>query len=154
MIALVQQGQGFKAITSGIRDKFTKIAIDRALRTSVLVAHGDVMRRVFNEQGATLLNGSNAGRYKVPYLKYRSKFFNRSNKNINFILSGDLSRNFKFERRAYNIYVMGFSEMGGTSNTTNKEKYKHLSNRFGDFVELDNSELDMFEKVFLDSLKD
>lgn len=131
----------------------SKERVDRALKTAVLNAYGDVMIRVWNEGGSTLTSGRKAGRYKNKgYLKYRAKKYGRRNTNINFTLTGDLSRNFKWERRAWNIYVMGFGEMGNKSNVSNAEKYKHLSDKFGHFVQLTRDELATFKQVYQASI--
>lgn len=134
-------------------DPVSKERVDRALKTAVLNAYGDVMIRVWNEQGATLTSGRKAGRYKnLAYLKRRAKYYKRKNLNINFTLTGDMSRNFKWERRGWNLYVMGFGEMGNRSNVSNAEKYRHLSDRFGHFVHLTQEELKTFKQVYTASL--
>lgn len=134
-------------------DALSKERVDRALKTAVLVAYGDIMRRVWNEQGATLTSGRKAGRYaSLAYMKRRAKYYKRKNVNINFTLTGDMSRNFHMERRGWNLYVMGFGEMGNRSNVSNAEKYRHLSNRFGHFVHMTKAELAQFRTVYNASL--
>ena len=130
-----------------------KNLIDRAMKAAMLTVYGDVKIRVFNEQGATLTSGAKAGVYKSKqYVAKRLADYGRTNKNISFVYSGDLNRNFTFERRAYNIYVMGFSEMGNKEEISNAKKYDYLVEKFGQIAQLNQKEIKRFTQVFNDSL--
>lgn len=143
---------GVQKLGAILLDKYSKTNIDRALRLATSQTRTDIKKRVFNEQGATLENGSSAGRYSEDYFLRREELYGRTNRNINFIATDSMNRAFQFERKAYNQYVLGLNEVGNKTDTTNANKYKYLSERFGNFLSLSQQEITNFYKVFTTEL--
>lgn len=147
MIKVDGLDDGIKQLGAVVLARFGKTAIDRALRIATVQSRSDIKKRVFSEDGAELTNGSSAGRYSEDYLIRRKELYNRSNTNINFIATDSLSRSFSFERKAYNLYVHGLNEVGNKTELSNAKKYEYLSDRFGSFLALSQSEVNNFYKV-------
>lgn len=143
---------GVQKLGAVLLDKFSKTTIDRALRLATSQTRTDIKKRVFNEQGATLADGRSAGTYEENYLIRREELYKRRNTNINFIATDSMNRSFQFERKAYNSYVLGLNEVGNKTEVTNGNKYKYLSERFGNFLSLSQEEITNFYKVFTTEL--
>lgn len=146
----------------------TPAATDRALKIASQVAYGDILSRVFNEQGATLQNGQKAPQYSPEYLAYRQNYLRRNNSTVNFTATGSMLRNVKLERRGVNQYVIGLSETGNQAMplpkqrkkerkprpvVSNSKKYQGLSDRFGPFLEMTTQELDKFTAILTAELR-
>lgn len=153
MIKVLRSGDTFATLRIDAEKRFSKETIDRALRSAVSSLYADIVDRAFNEQGATLSNGGKPGNYSTEYLKRRKKKFGRNNTAINFVATQSMERNFKFERRAYNQYVMGLSEIGNKTETSNADKYRYLTERFGEFLVPTMAEITAYEKVLAAELE-
>ena len=173
-ISLDGLDDGIKRLGAVLIEKYSKTSIDRALRIATSGTRTLVKKRVFSEDGAELLNGSSAGTYDPYYFKTRQILYKRNNLNINFVATDSLSRGFTFERKEYNLYVLGINEVGRKKpkakpkktqlpqkgkepeattpkepvDITNAKKYEYLSKRFGYFLSLSDDEVKKFYTVF------
>jgi hypothetical protein len=125
--------------------------IDKAQRSAGLSMLVKVKERVFNDAGGKNSKGQSFGTYNPKYKEIRAKKENRSNSNINLMLTGDLEAQFKFG--VNNIdYCLGFeAEANGAKSKipNGAQKSEFMEDRFGDIFQLTDSEADEFTEIFL-----
>ena len=123
--------------------------IDKAQRSAGLSMLVKVKERVFNDAGGKNSKGQSFGTYNPKYKEIRAKKENRSNSNINLMLTGDLEAQFKFGVNNGD-YCLGFeAEPNGTKNPNASQKSEYLEERYGDIFQMTSDESDEFTEIFL-----
>lgn len=111
------------------------------LRTVASVAFEQISSRVFNRNGGTNSSGSLIGVYSTAYYRQRVKKENRTNKQINFIYSGQMQADFGIGAVSNDSLIVGFK------NQFNANKRTWLEQRFGKVFDLTKQEQELCHQV-------
>ena len=138
------------SLLKGLVDKNILKKIDKASRIAGETMLAETSKRIFNNDGGKDNKGELFGTYSENYKYKRIKNNKKNLTAINLTLTGDMEKQYIFGVDSRGNYCLGFNALpnGDSEKPNAPQKAEYLEARYGDFFDLTDSEVEMYNKIF------